>query len=172
MGTVGYIRIIGDHHATPHHGTVLAVTDSPTSASVEVVYYDRAAALVAKGEAEWIGSGAGAVPQGAVPEAAEVRSGRHEIEHDAMVRRHEAQHREMMERHAAEHDAAMVAAADAVKASADRHAGEHADLVTRHADEHERMIKRHAAEHDVVRTAASDAVKTMTGIVDGLRGAL
>jgi len=54
MSVIGRLRILGEHHASHHHGTVLAVTDNPAETHSGAVYRDQAEAMIAKGEAEWV----------------------------------------------------------------------------------------------------------------------
>ncbi len=102
-----YIRLIGDHHATHHSGTVLGVTEDETrvAANRNLVHLAHARELVAKGGAEWVGLAAAEAP-GTRAEHID----RHRTEHAALLARHTKEHQELMKRHAEEHRQAFAGA--------------------------------------------------------------
>lgn len=54
MSVIGRVRILGEHHASHHHGTVLVVTDNHADTHSGAIYRDHAEVLVERGEAEWV----------------------------------------------------------------------------------------------------------------------
>jgi hypothetical protein len=102
-----YIRILGHHHATHHHGTVLGVVDTDglvAASNGYLVHRDHADELVKQGHAEWVHS-----TSSPTPPASESLHERHAEEHADMLSRHATEHREMRERHEAEHNEAIAA---------------------------------------------------------------
>lgn len=102
-----HIRLLGDHHLTHAHGTVLGVSDDHAhvaSKPEHLIHHDHAVELVSKGHAEWVDAAASEGHPG----------GSAAGEHADMLLRHASEHREMLDRHAAEHKAALAAAASIV----------------------------------------------------------
>lgn len=109
MSIIGHIRLVGDHHATHHHGAQLMVTDNAAASHPDMVHIDHAEQLVARGEAEWVSRS-----RGPRPETEEQQASRHALEHGALLAKHRKQHRDMVDRHRAEDTAMRNKAADAV----------------------------------------------------------
>lgn len=108
MSIIGHIRLIGDHHASHHHGAHLYVTDTAAT-NPDMVEVGNAEQLVARGEAEWISRS-----RGPRPETEEQQARRHNLEQQTLLTKHFYQHRDMINRHQAENAAMRRKAADDV----------------------------------------------------------
>lgn len=96
MATIGQIRLIGDHHASHHHGEHLTVTDNPAIVNPQVVHRNHAENLVARGEAEW-------VTRWPAPETPEQQAERHAREHREMLGKHYREHHALLKQQEATH---------------------------------------------------------------------
>lgn len=101
MSIEGYIRIVGQHHATHHQGAVIGVTRNAALSNPEVVHVDQAHVMVERGDAEWV-RGGGAVQ---TPESNEQRKARQRDELLRLTVQHNREHQGLMNRYAGEFEA-------------------------------------------------------------------